>query len=223
MLDKVTKVYKVGETEVHALKGVSLKVRPGDFVFIVGPSGSGKTTLLEIMGGLMTPTSGRVLIDGKDISKFNDWQLSLFRRNRIGFVFQNFNLIPSLTALENVLVPMIPEGITKSLEKRARELLKEMGLGHRLHHTPGQLSGGEKQRVAIARALINEPLIVLADEPTGELDTATGAMIMDYMRKLNKENNLSFVIVTHDVEYIRKSDKLYRIKDGLLHHVRRVG
>ncbi len=220
-LENVTKVYKVGETEVHALRGVSLKVNKGDFVFIVGPSGSGKTTLLEILGGLMTPTTGKVVIDGKEISKFNDFQLSMFRRDRIGFVFQSFNLIPTLTALENVLVPMIPQGITKKLEKRARSLLKELGLGHRMHHTPNQLSGGEKQRVAIARALINNPVIVLADEPTGELDSKTGDVIMEYMRKLNKEENISFVIVTHDTEYIKKSDKVYMIKDGKIHKVTR--
>ena len=215
-LEDITKVYKVGDSEVKAIDNVTLKVKKGDFVFIVGPSGSGKTTLLEIMGGLMTPTKGRVIVDGKDISKFNDFQLSMFRRKRIGFIFQNFNLIPTLNSLENVLVPMIPQGITRKLESRAKELLRELGLGHRVHHTPNQLSGGERQRVAIARALVNDPVLVLADEPTGELDSKTGEMIMDYLRKLNKEENVSFVIVTHDTEYIKPDDTVYLIKDGTI-------
>jgi len=216
-VENATKTYQIDSTKVHALDGVSIEVNHNDFVFIVGPSGSGKTTLLDIMGGLLKPTSGKVIIDNRNIEEFNDWQLSLFRRDRIGFIFQTFNLVPTLTALENVLVPMIPAGITPKLEKKARELLTELGLGKRMYHKPGQLSGGERQRVAIARALVNDPVIVLADEPTGELDSKIGQEIFTYMRKLNKEKDISFVIVTHDVEYIKKDDLVYTIKDGKIH------
>lgn len=210
----VYKSYMLGETKVEALRGVSLKIKQGDFVFIVGPSGSGKTTLLDIMGALSHPTKGKVYLDGHEISKLNDFQLSMFRRKRLGFIFQAFNLLPTLNALDNVLIPLMPQKLTPKDVKRGKQLLKDFGLERRMRHTPNRLSGGERQRVAVARALINDPLLILADEPTGELDSKTGGELFDYMRKENKEEGKTFVIVTHDVEYIKRGDKVYKIRDG---------
>jgi putative ABC transport system ATP-binding protein len=210
----IHKIFQMGETTVHALKGVSLDIKEGDFVFIVGPSGSGKTTLMDILGALSRPTKGKVMMDGTNITDLNDLQQSMFRRLKVGFVFQTFNLIPTLSALDNVLIPLIPEKPTEADKNRAKELLSEMGLGRRYKHRPNELSGGERQRVAVARAMINDPLIILADEPTGELDTKTGGEVFDYMRKLNKEDNKTFVVVSHDIEYIKKKDKVFRLKDG---------
>lgn len=215
-LKDIVKTYRMGTTEIRALRGVSLKIRGGEFVFIIGPSGSGKTTLLDVIGALSVPTSGTVMLDHKDLSEFNDFQLSMFRRKKIGFIFQAFNLMPSLTALENVLLPHIPEGVTREHEAHARELLGMVGLADRMHHKPSQLSGGQSQRVAIARALINDPLIVLADEPTGEVDHATGSLIFEYMRKMNEGERKTFVVVTHDTEYIRKGDRVLHIRDGVI-------
>jgi len=215
----VQKIFYMGDIAVHAVRGVSLKVHEGEFAFIVGPSGSGKTTLLDMLGALSHPTKGKMIIDGRQIDEFNDFQLSMFRRDRIGFIFQTFNLIPTLNAVDNVLVPMIPEKITPELRQRAEHLLTQMGLKERMHHQPNQLSGGERQRVAIARSLINDPVIVLADEPTGELDSKTGREVMDYMHRMNEEEGKTFVIVTHDTEYIRPEDKVYTMKDGLIHNV----
>ena len=212
----VHKTYQIGTTRIEALRGVSLRIRAGEFVFIVGPSGSGKTTLLDIMGALSKPTSGTVMLDGKDLSQFDDFQLSMFRRRKIGFIFQAFNLVPSLTALENVLLPHVPEGVSAEHTREARELLGLVGLADRMHHRPSQLSGGQTQRVAIARALINDPVIVLADEPTGEVDHATGTLIFEYMRKMNLEEKKTFVVVTHDTEYIRKGDRVLHIRDGVI-------
>ncbi|MBS3060597.1 MAG: ABC transporter ATP-binding protein [DPANN group archaeon] len=208
------KTYGEGPTRVEALAGVSMKLDPGAFSFIVGPSGSGKTTLLDILGALMHPTSGEVYIDGKRLSDFDDYQLALFRRDRIGFVFQSFNLLPALTAIENVLVPVYPEGVTEESRQKAAKLLMELGLADRINHRPAELSGGERQRVAVARALINDPVVVLADEPTGNLDSRTGNMLFAYMRNLNKEHGVTFVVVTHDTEYITKDDHVFLIKDG---------
>lgn len=210
----VHKIFQMGETKVEALRGVSLKIREGDFAFIVGPSGSGKTTLLDIMGALSKPTHGRVLIDGKDLSRFNDFQLSMLRRKRIGFIFQAFNLVPTLTALENVLLSLEPDGITDEHRKKAEKLLNMVGLEHRIHHRPSQLSGGETQRVAIARALINDPVVIVADEPTGELDHKNGHEIFNYMRKMNEKTGQTFIIVTHDLSYIKKGDIVHQIHDG---------
>ena len=210
----VHKSYKMGNVTVKAVSGVTLKIKEGEFSFIVGPSGSGKTTLLDIIGALSHPDKGYILIDKKRLIDFDDYQLSLFRRKKIGFIFQSFNLLPSLTAIENVLVPMYPDGITQTIRQKAISLLTEVGLGDRINHKPFELSGGERQRVAVARALINDPVIVLADEPTGNLDSKTGDALFDYMRKLNKEKRTTFVIVTHDTEYITKTDHVFMLKDG---------
>ena len=210
----VYKIYKMGETKVEALRGVSMEIKEGDFAFIVGPSGSGKTTLLDLMGALSHPTHGKVFLHGKEIKRFNDFQLSMFRRRKIGFVFQSFNLIPTLSALDNVLIPLMPEKIKEWKVEKAKDLLTKLGLGKRMNHKPNELSGGEKQRVAVARALINDPLIVLADEPTGELDHKTGRELFNYMRKMNKEKNKTFIVVTHDVEYMKKGDRIFKIHDG---------
>lgn len=208
------KHYQLGETTVKALRGVNVKLNKGDFTFVVGPSGSGKTTLLDMLGALSRPTKGKVQYKGKELNKFNDYQLSMFRRKKVGFVFQTYNLNRSLTALENVLVPLQPKGVTKEDRIKGKNLLKEMGLGKRIKHKPTQLSGGEIQRVTVARAMINDPEIILADEPTGELDTKTGEELMKYMRKINKEEDVSFLIVTHDVEYVEEEDRILKMKDG---------
>jgi len=217
-VDNVKREYKMGETVVNALRGVDIDIRKGDFVFIIGPSGSGKSTLMHIVGALDHPSTGDVKLDGTSLRQMSDFQLSMMRRNRVGFIFQSFNLVLSLNALDNVMLPLITDKDTDGidLEKRARKLLSEVGLGHRMFHTPNELSGGERQRVAIARALINDPEIVLADEPTGNLDSTTGDEIFGLLRSLNKEHGTTFVIVTHDVEYIDKGDKIYHIKDGVI-------
>jgi len=212
----VSKYYKLGTETIKAVDNVSLKLRRGDFVFIVGPSGSGKTTLLDMFGALSHPSKGEIIIHGKKLKEFNDFQLSMFRRKHIGFIFQTFNLIPTLNALENVLVPLVPQGYSKEDVKRARDLLVEVGLSHRIMNRPNQLSGGERQRVALARAFINQPKIILADEPTGNLDSKKGWEIFQYLRKLNKEKGVTFLIVTHDIEYIKKGDTVYKMKDGKL-------
>jgi putative ABC transport system ATP-binding protein len=210
----VYQTYHLGDTIVHALRGVSLTIREGDFVFIIGPSGSGKTTLLDIIGALSHPTKGRVYLKGKDLRQYNDFQLSMLRRNKIGFVFQTFNLFPTLNVIDNVLMPVMPDGVTPEELERARALLKTVRLEHRLKHTPNRLSGGERQRVAIARALVNNPEVVLADEPTGELDSKTGGDVFNYMRKMNQEEGKTFVIVTHDTEYIKRGDTIFKLHDG---------
>ncbi len=215
-LENVHKIYGTGPTQVHALRGVDLEIHEKEFVFIVGPSGSGKTTLLDVMGGLLKPTKGRVLYNEKNIYEMNDDELSLFRRDTIGFVFQAYNLIPPLTVLENILIPLYPQGITENHVKKARELLKIVGLQGKEDRKPSELSGGEGQRVAIARAMINDPLVILADEPTGNLDSKTGDVVMQYFRKINKEKGTTVVVVTHDIEYIKKKDTVYKIKDGTI-------
>ncbi|MEM0372709.1 MAG: ABC transporter ATP-binding protein [archaeon] len=199
---------------VHAVRGVTLDIKEGSFTFIIGPSGSGKTTLLDMMGALSHPTRGEIYLNGTRLSSLTDYQLSLFRRRKVGYIFQTFNLVPSLTALDNVLIPLMPDGLEKEDYRRASELLSMVGLGGRAKHKPNELSGGERQRVAIARALVNDPLLVLADEPTGNLDSKTGKQVFEYMRKINEEKGTTFVVVTHDTEFIKKSDHVYRIKDG---------
>ncbi|MCD4740527.1 ABC transporter ATP-binding protein [archaeon] len=214
---EVKREYIMGKTVVRALRGVDIDIEQGEFVFIIGPSGSGKSTIMHILGALDHQTAGSVTLDGKEMARMSDWQLSMIRRNKIGFIFQNFNLVPSLNAIENVMLPLMTSDMNKTvLEARAIKLLKLVGLGHRIHHRPTELSGGERQRVAVARSLINEPEIILADEPTGELDTKTGTGIMQLMRKLCKEKGTTFVIVTHDTEYIQKGDKIFHIRDGLI-------
>jgi putative ABC transport system ATP-binding protein len=199
---------------VNAVRGITLEIKEGDFTFIIGPSGSGKTTLLDMIGALSHPTKGEIFMDGTKLSSLTDYQRSLFRRRKVGYIFQTFNLVPTLTALENVLVPLMPDGLEEKDYAKARELLALVGLEGRMNHRPNELSGGERQRVAVARSLVNNPLVVLADEPTGNLDSKTGAQVFEYMRKMNKEQGKTFVIVTHDTEFIKKKDHIYRIKDG---------
>ncbi len=211
----VHKYFKLGETFVHALRGVSLTINQSDFVFIIGPSGSGKSTLLHLLGALDVPTEGAILFEGKNLADLDEDVLSAIRRKKIGFIFQAFNLMQSLTAIDNVTIPLVPAGVKEEVaKKKAAQLMTMLGLKDRIYHTPNQLSGGQQQRVAIARALINDPLIVLADEPTGEVDSQTGNEIFDYLRLMNKKFNKTFVIVTHDTEYIKKGDKVFKIHDG---------
>ncbi|MEM3551315.1 MAG: ABC transporter ATP-binding protein [Candidatus Bathyarchaeia archaeon] len=216
-LVNVVKVYRLGEgVEVQALRGVSLKIDEGELVSIQGPSGSGKTTLLNMIGGLDKPTGGRVIIDGVDITNLGEKELASFRREKIGFIFQIYNLVPLLTALENVELPMMLSGKFSETEvrRRAEELLALVGLKDRMHHRPTQLSGGEQQRVAIARALANEPAIILADEPTGNLDQASGQRIIKLMRNLNETLNQTFIIVTHDPAVAEQTQRRFYMTDG---------
>jgi len=215
-LKNITKVYKVGDIETTVLKGVSLTVYKGDFIAIMGASGSGKTTLMNIIGCLDTPTSGEYYLLGKDVSKLDDDQLAEIRNKYIGFVFQQFFLIPYLTALENVLVPAIYSGESiKQKEKRAVELLQLLGIGDKKDNKPSQLSGGQQQRVAIARALINDPELILADEPTGALDSKTAKDIMEIFVNLNKKGK-TIILITHDPQVASYSKKIIKIQDGKL-------
>ncbi len=216
------KRYQIGSSIINAVNGIDIQIRRGEFVSIVGPSGSGKSTLLSLLGGLSRPTEGRIFIDGIDITRgFLGSEFSILptiRRKKIGFVFQFFNLIPVLTALENVELPMMFETVEKlSPEERrakAMKLLETVGLADRMHHRPTQLSGGQMQRVAIARALANDPSIVLADEPTGNLDSATGRMIVQLMKRLNEEQRVTFLITTHDLRIAQWADRILYLTDG---------
>ena len=215
--ESLTRDYGDG-TSVRALDGVSLSIAYNEFVAVAGPSGSGKSTLLNLIGTLDRPTAGRVVIDGIDIGTLKGDALADFRREKIGFVFQLFNLVPTLNALENVMLPLIPyrSALIFNLEGQARELLKSMGLENRFYHLPGQLSGGEQQRVAIARALINSPSLILADEPTGNLDTKIGEEIMRLLRQLYWEEGLTVILVTHDAAIAAQADRVLHLKDGRL-------
>ncbi len=220
----VTKVYRMGLSEVRALDGVSISIHKGDFVVIAGPSGSGKSTLMHIAGTLDRPTFGNVLVDGNDIDVLDDWHLAMLRRRKIGFIFQAFNLIPTLNALENVLVPTIPMPGDKELfEEKAIGLLSKVGLGNRLLHKPDELSGGQRQRVSIARALINDPEIIFADEPTGNLDSATGKQVINLMKELNQSFGRTFVIVTHDPSILDYASKKVFLLDGKIIKVEGAG
>jgi len=212
----VTKSYRSGEGVMEILHGVSLSIPAGQCAFIVGPSGSGKSTLLHLIGAMDQPTKGRVVIDGQDLTKMTEPQKDLFRRDKIGIIFQAFNLVGNLTALENVLVPFLPRGITPELRERAKAMLTKVGLSHRLTHRPIQMSGGEQQRVAIARALVKNPQVVLADEPTGQLDTRTGEDVFRILRELQRELGTTLVVVTHDRRFIQPQDLVLEIEDGLL-------
>jgi ABC-type lipoprotein export system ATPase subunit len=204
---------KYGDLEV--VKGVSLAIDAGEFVCLVGKSGCGKTTLLSLLSGLEKPTKGTVSLDGREITTSSEDQLALFRRDNVGFIFQSFNLIPTLSAWENVALPLFPLKMTnEERRKRATELLEKMELGHRTEHLPSALSGGEKQRVAIARALINNPKIIFADEPTGNLDSSTGEAIMGILNKLHKEEGVAILMVTHEDELAKTANRLIRMKDG---------
>jgi macrolide transport system ATP-binding/permease protein len=219
--EKLNKVYG-GGTAVPALCDISLQVAAGEIVAIQGPSGSGKSTLLNLIGTLDQPTSGRITVDGVDVSSLRGNALADFRREKIGFVFQLFNLVPALTALENVMLPLLPyrRGLGFKLEERAQALLTEMGLSQRLRHLPGQLSGGEQQRVAIARALINHPRLILADEPTGNLDTKSGREILNLLRELNRDQGITLVLVTHDTAVAAQAQRVVQVQDGAIVHDR---
>ncbi len=216
-LHNVVKVYELGEgVKVEALRGVDLNVEKGELLSIMGPSGSGKSTLLNMIGGLDNPTSGRVIVDGIDITGMGEGELARFRRESVGFVFQFFNLVPILTALENVELPIIFEGKLSSGEtrERASDLLRLVGLGERMNHRPSQMSGGEQQRVAIARALANDPSIVIADEPTGNVDRETGSKILRFIQHLNKTLGQTFILVTHDPTVSQASQRIVYMLDG---------
>ena len=215
--ENLTKVYGEGPLAVHALRGVNLKIKRGDFVAVMGPSGSGKSTLLNLLGALDRPTSGKVYIDGVDIYSLSDDELAEIRAKKIGFVFQMFNLVPRMTVLKNVMLPLIVNGVPPGeREKKAQEMLELVGLGDKAHRRPLELSGGEQQRVAIARALVTEPAIVLADEPTGNLDSKTGAEIVQLMKRLNKEQGATFVVVTHDPEVAQETQKILHLRVGVI-------
>ncbi|MCK4243939.1 ABC transporter ATP-binding protein, partial [Candidatus Bathyarchaeota archaeon] len=216
-LRDVTKIYEIGdEIRVKALQGASLTVDKREMVSIMGPSGCGKSTLLNMIGGLDNPTSGQVIIDGVDITDMNEGELASFRGERIGFIFQSYNLVPTLTALENVELPMIfaEKYASKEISERAADMLGLVGLGERLHHRPNQLSGGQQQRVAIARALANEPSIIIADEPTGNIDRETGLKIIRFFQHLNKTLGQTFILVTHDPDIARVSQRILHMLDG---------
>jgi putative ABC transport system ATP-binding protein len=212
-----TRDFKIGEVETHALRGVNLSIEDGEFTALVGPSGSGKTTLLQLIGLLDQPTSGQVFINGKDATRLNRNQRADLRKGTIGFIFQFFALIPTLTAYENVEMPLLLNG-TKPAERKARvnEMLEAVGLTERAHHRPDQLSGGQQQRVAVARALSIRPTVVLADEPTANLDTENGKQVMDIMAKLNKETGTTFVFATHDPRVIKYANRVVTLRDGLI-------
>lgn len=215
-LKNAQKVYLMGEVRVPALRGIDLTMQPGEFVAIMGPSGSGKSTLMHLLGCLDLPSDGIVQLDGHDVTKLDEDRLAQIRGKKIGFVFQTFNLIPTLTALENVELPLFFQGVSR-VERRVRaaELLGKVGLDGRMHHKPSQLSGGERQRVAIARALANNPEIILADEPTGNLDSESGKAILDLLAQLHREGK-TIILVTHNPEAAAYTQRILRIRDGLL-------
>jgi putative ABC transport system ATP-binding protein len=218
LAQSLTKVYGSGDTAVEAVRDVSRSTSAGDFVAIVGPSGSGKTTLLAMLGGLLTPTRGHVIVSGTDISQLSEAQRARFRRERVGFVFQGFNLVPYLTAEQNLLaIPSISGKLNGEARARARLLLEELGVGKRAHHLPGELSGGEKQRVAIGRALINDPLLVLVDEPTSNLDSERGNEVVRSLAKEIKMRNKIGIMVTHDRRMLTHVDRVLEMADGRLH------
>ncbi len=215
ILQDVTKTYRMGEVEVHALRGLNLEILPGQFVVLLGPSGSGKTTTLNLIGGLDRPTSGRVLVEGEDITRYNDRRLTDYRAHKVGFVFQFFNLIPTLTAAENIAFALeLTTRDRAAVRSRTAELLALVGLEDRADHFPSQLSGGEQQRVAIARALASRPSILLADEPTGNLDVETGRQVLRALRDLNRKESVTVVLVTHNTAIAPLADRVVRLHSG---------
>jgi putative ABC transport system ATP-binding protein len=221
-LNSVTKTYKLGDETIYALDNVNLEIEKGEFIAIIGPSGSGKSTLANIIGGLDTPSSGEVLVDGQSLAKAKDKDLSRYRNKKVGFIFQSFNLQPNYTALENVEVPLMFAKVSEGKRKaKALECLKLVGLGDRTNHKPSQLSGGQRQRVSIARALTNDPEIIIADEPTGNLDSKKGAEIVSLLKSLNKEKALTLIIITHNASVAAEADKILSIQDGRVQETRK--
>jgi len=218
----VTREYNVGDTTVHALRGVDIDIKRGEYISIMGPSGSGKSTLFNMVGGLDKPTNGTVFIDEVDISQLDAFELAWMRCRKIGYIFQSYNLIPVMTALENITLPMIFAGadLDEQMEK-GRKLLEAVGIAHRMHNKPSQLSGGQQQRVAIARSLANDPAIILADEPTGNLDQKTGHEIIELLKRLNKESGVTIITATHDDKMLNVSDRIVWISDGKIARIKR--
>jgi putative ABC transport system ATP-binding protein len=217
-LERVHKVYHMGDIEVHALRGVSLEIRRGEFVAIMGPSGSGKSTMMNIIGCLDRPTKGQYFLEGVDVSTVDKAGLADIRNQKVGFVFQSFNLVPRTSALENVELPLIYAGVASNARhRRAREALAEVGLSDRERSMPNQLSGGQQQRVALARALVNNPSLILADEPTGALDTRTSVEVMEIFQRLNTDRNLTVIIVTHEPDIAQYAQRIIQFRDGRIH------
>jgi putative ABC transport system ATP-binding protein len=218
-LDKVWKIYDMGSSKIYANKDISLEIQKGEFVYVVGKSGSGKSTLLNMIGSLDYPSRGKIFLDNKNIAEFSESDLAQLRGSKIGFVFQSFNLISSMTALENVMLPMTFQNKNNEEKiKRAKELLDMVDMGHRYNNLPGELSGGERQRVAVARSLANDPEVIIADEPTGNLDSKTGKIVMQMFEKINREDKKTIIIVTHDTDLVKRKShhKVYKISDGEL-------
>lgn len=214
-VENLVKTYRLGKVSIPALRGISFDVAKGEFLAVVGPSGSGKTTLLNLIGAIDKPTSGRIFIDGRDVTTLGEGELTKLRRHKIGFIFQFYNLIPALTALENVELPMLTAGVSrKDASKRASQLLETVGLSERVSHLPDELSGGEQQRVAIARALANKPSVILADEPTGDLDTKTGMEVVQILYDTSKKQNATVIVVTHDPMITERTDRILHMRDG---------
>jgi putative ABC transport system ATP-binding protein len=213
--EDLKKTYKIGKMDVPALKGVSLDVKEGEFVAIMGPSGCGKSTMLHLLGGLLSPTSGKILIDGEDLSKVSDAQRTDIRRRKIGFVFQRFNLFPTLSAEGNLrLAERIHSGDSKATGERRREVLRLLQLETKMHHKPLEMSGGEQQRVALARAIVNSPAIILADEPTGNLDTENSKIVLDMFKELNEKFNQTIIMITHNPEAAENCSRIIKMRDG---------
>lgn len=214
-LENVWRNYKLGEISLSVLKGINLEIMPGSFVTIMGPSGSGKSTLMYLLGLLDTPSQGKIYLSGEDTSDFSEDKLAQIRGKKIGFIFQQFNLLQNLTALENVMLPMIFQGVPeKSRKEKAKQLLESVNLGKRIGHKPTEMSGGEQQRIAIARSLVNNPEILIADEPTGNLDSSTGKTVMEILTELHKDQNKTIIVVTHDPNIAHYSQNIIHIQDG---------